>query len=91
MWNGERRLLTSLISNSVTVPADVVPQSVTAESFELATDFDDPRGAAAPADYLDDSPSGSSCFASSRFSCQHGDRLREAGQLGATGILSRCL
>jgi hypothetical protein len=52
LWAEERTSVASLVSHRVTVPADAISQSVTAESFELASETGVPRGAAVPPDAL---------------------------------------
>lgn len=52
MWNGERTTVTSLISYDTTVPADVVPQSLNSDSFDVATEFGVPTAINVPQDYL---------------------------------------
>lgn len=52
MWNGERTTVTSLISYDTTVPADVVPQTLNADSFDVATEFGVPTAINVPQDYL---------------------------------------
>ena len=51
-WNGERTTVASLISYPTTVPADAVPQTLTVEPFDVASEFGIPKGVAPPPDYL---------------------------------------
>ena len=52
MWNGERTTVASLISYPTTVPADAVPQTLTVEPFDVASEFGVPKGVAPQPDYL---------------------------------------
>ena len=52
MWNGERQTVASLIRYPTTVPADAVPQTLTVEPFDVASEFGVPKGAAPPPDHL---------------------------------------
>ena len=52
MWHGNRTTVASLLSYPTTVPADPVPQTLNADSFEVATEFGVPRAVEVPAEYL---------------------------------------
>ena len=39
LWNGERSTIASLISYTTTNVADAIPQGVSSDSFELASEF----------------------------------------------------
>jgi len=43
LWNDERKSITDLLSFKTTVVADAVPQSITSDSFEEATELGAPR------------------------------------------------
>lgn len=52
LYNSERSAITRLLSYPTTLAADAVPQSISSESFEEATEFGVPHAAREPADYL---------------------------------------
>ena len=52
LWNDERKSITDLLSFKTTVVADAVPQSITSDSFEEATELGAPRAVRPPSDYL---------------------------------------
>ena len=52
LWNNERKSITDLLSFQTTVVADAVPQSITSDSFEEATELGTPRSVRPPSDYL---------------------------------------
>ena len=51
-WNGERQTVASLIGYPTTVPADAVPQTLTLNQFDVASEFGVPKGVAPPPDLL---------------------------------------
>ena len=52
LYNAERTAVARLLSYPTTVPADAVPQSISSESFEEATEFGEPRAIRPPSDVL---------------------------------------
>jgi hypothetical protein len=52
LYNQQRSALAQLLSYPTTLAADAVPQSISSESFETATEFGVPHGIVAPSDYL---------------------------------------
>src|SRR4051812_12154023 len=52
LYNQHRSTIVRLLSYPTIAVADVIPQSVDSESFEIATEFGAPRALREPADYL---------------------------------------
>ena len=52
LWNSERSAITQLLAHGVNTPADAVPQSSSEASFELASEFGEPKGLHAPSKTL---------------------------------------
>jgi hypothetical protein len=52
LYNAERSAVARLLSYPTTVPADAVPQSISSDSFEEATEFGVPRAIRPPTDVL---------------------------------------
>ena len=52
LYNAHRSAIVQLLSYRTTAVADVIPQSVEGESFEIATEFGVPTSLREPADYL---------------------------------------
>lgn len=52
LWNGERSSIASLISYTTTNVADAIPQGVSSDSFELASEFGVPHSTREPANAL---------------------------------------
>lgn len=52
LWNEERKTITELLSYRTVNVADAVPQSITSDSFEEATELGVPRAIRPPSDYL---------------------------------------
>lgn len=52
LYNQHRSAIVGLLSYRTTAVADVIPQSVDGESFEVATEFGVPTALREPADYL---------------------------------------
>jgi len=52
LWNTEKTRLANLVSYPTTVPADAVPQSLVAESFDEASEFGTPTAMKPPTPYL---------------------------------------
>jgi hypothetical protein len=52
LWNTEKTTLANLVSYPTTVPADAVPQSLVAESFDEASEYGVPTAMKPPTPYL---------------------------------------
>lgn len=52
LWNKERKSITDLLSYKTVNVADAVPQSISSDSFEEATEFSVPRAIRPPSDVL---------------------------------------
>lgn len=50
-WNAERTALTNLLTFSTTNTADAIPQSRSADSFDLASEYGEPTAMKPPSDY----------------------------------------
>ncbi|CAM4297928.1 hypothetical protein MB901379_03198 [Mycobacterium basiliense] len=51
-WNKERSAIAQLLSYHTTNTADAVPQSISDESFEPASEFGEPTSLRVPSEYL---------------------------------------
>lgn len=88
MWNSERATVASLISYSTTVPADAVPQTLTVEPFDVASEFGVPKGAAPPPDHLKVGYTFTDFDKASRFSWPF---LRDASAEQVRSVVTRIL
>lgn len=52
LWNKERRIVTDLLSYKTVNVADAVPQSISSDSFEEATEFGIPRAIRLPSNVI---------------------------------------
>ena len=87
-WNGERATVASLISYQTTVPADAVPQTLTVEPFDVASEFGVPKGAAPPPDHLKVGYTFTDFDKASRFSWRF---LRDASAEQVRSVVTRIL
>ncbi len=88
LYNAERSAIVRLLSYPTTLAADAVPQSISSESFEIATEFGVPHAAREPADYLKLGYSFRDFDLATRFTWKF---LRDATSDQVTAQVTRCI